>query len=160
MALQMLDGSWALRVEGAVMFRFDVVSDGNDWSGSWVRPASFVEVVGIDCGDGLALFGEGFGAGAAQLEFSGVEHARCDQLAVKAHELQLDGVIGLGAFQRNRAARDTFLEVAPESEIGYGKAGFDLAFCRSLGFNCWIRQDDEKQTQDGGNKYSRHYRQG
>jgi hypothetical protein len=39
LAVQMLAGSWALRVDGAIVFRFDLVSDGSGWSGSWVRPA-------------------------------------------------------------------------------------------------------------------------
>jgi hypothetical protein len=39
LAVQMLAGSWALRVDGAIVFRFDLVSDGSGWSGSWARPA-------------------------------------------------------------------------------------------------------------------------
>jgi len=42
LALQMLAGSWALRVDGAIVFRFDLVSDGSGWSGSWARPGSFI----------------------------------------------------------------------------------------------------------------------
>jgi hypothetical protein len=37
----MLAGSWALRVDGTVMFRFDLVRDGAGWSGTWVKPRSF-----------------------------------------------------------------------------------------------------------------------
>lgn len=40
-AAQMLVGSWALRVDGAVMFRFDLARSGDGWSGTWVKPKSF-----------------------------------------------------------------------------------------------------------------------
>src|SRR6478609_1863482 len=41
-AAQMLAGSWVLRVEGTVMFRFDLVRGGDGgWSGVWVKPKSF-----------------------------------------------------------------------------------------------------------------------
>jgi len=36
-----LAGSWALKVDGATIFRFDLRHDGDDWSGTWVRPKSF-----------------------------------------------------------------------------------------------------------------------
>ena len=41
-AAQMLAGSWALRVEGTVVFRFDLArgADGG-WSGLWAKPKSF-----------------------------------------------------------------------------------------------------------------------
>ena len=41
-AAQMLAGSWALRVDGAIVFRFDLASGGSGWGGSWTRPSSFV----------------------------------------------------------------------------------------------------------------------
>src|SRR5690606_40204699 len=41
LALQMLAGSWALRVEGTVVFRFDLAQAANGWSGTWVKPNSF-----------------------------------------------------------------------------------------------------------------------
>jgi len=41
-AAQMLAGSWALRVDGAIVFRFDLSASGSGWSGSWTRPSSFV----------------------------------------------------------------------------------------------------------------------
>ncbi len=41
LAAQMLAGSWALRVDGAVMFRFDLVRSADGWSGTWVKPKSF-----------------------------------------------------------------------------------------------------------------------
>jgi len=40
-AAQMLAGSWALRVEGAVVFRFDLARSGAGWSGTWAKPKSF-----------------------------------------------------------------------------------------------------------------------
>src|SRR5688572_3415193 len=40
-AAQMLAGSWALRVEGTVVFRFDLVRSGTGWSGTWAKPKSF-----------------------------------------------------------------------------------------------------------------------
>jgi hypothetical protein len=36
LALQMLAGSWALRVEDTIMFRFDLVRSGDGWTGVWV----------------------------------------------------------------------------------------------------------------------------
>ena len=36
-----LEGSWALRLDGAIIFRFDLVEDGEGWSGTWSRPTSF-----------------------------------------------------------------------------------------------------------------------
>ena len=36
-----LAGSWALKVDGTPMFRFDLTAAGEGWSGSWWRPASF-----------------------------------------------------------------------------------------------------------------------
>jgi len=38
---QSLAGSWALRLEGSIIFRFDLVRDGDSWRGSWWRPRSF-----------------------------------------------------------------------------------------------------------------------
>lgn len=38
---QALAGSWALKVEGATVFRFDIARDGERWKGEWHRPASF-----------------------------------------------------------------------------------------------------------------------
>ena len=41
-AAQMLAGSWALRVEGTVVFRFDLARSGDGgWSGVWAKPNSF-----------------------------------------------------------------------------------------------------------------------
>lgn len=39
--LQMLAGSWVLRVEDAVVFRFDLARSGDGWSGTWIKPKSF-----------------------------------------------------------------------------------------------------------------------
>lgn len=36
-----LAGSWMLKVQDAVIFRFDLVRDGDGWRGTWVRPRSF-----------------------------------------------------------------------------------------------------------------------
>lgn len=36
-----LEGAWALRIEGAIIFRFDLVESGEGWSGVWSRPTSF-----------------------------------------------------------------------------------------------------------------------
>jgi hypothetical protein len=41
MALQMLAGSWALKVDGIVMFRFDLAPTATGWSGTWAKPRSF-----------------------------------------------------------------------------------------------------------------------
>ena len=41
LAAQMLAGSWALRVDGSVMFRFDLTRNDAGWSGAWVKPKSF-----------------------------------------------------------------------------------------------------------------------
>jgi len=38
----MLAGSWALKVEGTVMFRFDIERTGDSWSGTWTKPRTFV----------------------------------------------------------------------------------------------------------------------
>lgn len=40
-AAQTLEGSWALRIDGAIIFRFDLARDGEGWKGSWARPGSF-----------------------------------------------------------------------------------------------------------------------
>jgi hypothetical protein len=40
-AAQSLAGSWALKVDGATVFRFDIERDGDGWKGVWHRPASF-----------------------------------------------------------------------------------------------------------------------
>lgn len=36
-----LEGSWALRLDGAILFRFDLERDGANWRGAWTRPRSF-----------------------------------------------------------------------------------------------------------------------
>jgi hypothetical protein len=41
LAARMLAGSWGLRVEGTVVFRFDLVRSGEGWSGTWAKPRSF-----------------------------------------------------------------------------------------------------------------------
>jgi hypothetical protein len=40
-AAQSLAGSWALRLDGAVIMRFDLERDGQQWKGTWVKPDSF-----------------------------------------------------------------------------------------------------------------------
>lgn len=40
-AAQSLEGSWALRLDGAIIFRFDLDREPNGWSGEWARPGSF-----------------------------------------------------------------------------------------------------------------------
>jgi hypothetical protein len=40
-AAQSLAGSWALRLDGAVIMRFDLARDGDEWKGTWVKPGSF-----------------------------------------------------------------------------------------------------------------------
>jgi hypothetical protein len=40
-AAQMLAGSWVLRVEGTIVFRFDLARTATGWSGTWVKPKSF-----------------------------------------------------------------------------------------------------------------------
>ena len=40
-AAAQLEGSWALQIDGAAMFRFDLARKGERWSGSWWRPKSF-----------------------------------------------------------------------------------------------------------------------
>ena len=34
-------GSWALKLDGAIIFRFDIKPDGDGWRGDWWRPRSF-----------------------------------------------------------------------------------------------------------------------
>src|SRR5213596_807648 len=41
-AVQMLAGSWALRIDGTIVFRFDLEADGAGWRGSWTKPTAFV----------------------------------------------------------------------------------------------------------------------
>lgn len=41
LSVQMLAGSWALRVEGTVVFRFDLAPGGAGWNGIWAKPKSF-----------------------------------------------------------------------------------------------------------------------
>ena len=61
-----LAGSWALKVEGATVFRFDIARDGQGWKGEWHRPASFAssgdsfsrlsnEAVEVDSGGSKAI---------------------------------------------------------------------------------------------------------
>jgi hypothetical protein len=38
---QALAGSWALRLDGAAIMRFDLQRDGKAWKGTWVKPGSF-----------------------------------------------------------------------------------------------------------------------
>ena len=38
---QPLEGSWALRIDGAIIFRFDLAESGEGWIGVWSRPTSF-----------------------------------------------------------------------------------------------------------------------
>jgi hypothetical protein len=40
-AAQSLAGSWALRLDGAVIMRFDLERSGAGWKGAWVKPDSF-----------------------------------------------------------------------------------------------------------------------
>ncbi len=63
MALQMLAGSWALKVEDTVMFRFDLAQTATGWSGTWAKPKSFAS-------DG-AIFAELSGPPAEQRSQSG-----------------------------------------------------------------------------------------
>jgi len=36
-----LEGSWALRLDGAIVMRFDLKRQGDGWTGAWVKPKSF-----------------------------------------------------------------------------------------------------------------------
>jgi hypothetical protein len=38
---QDLAGSWALRIEGTTIFRFDLEPAGDNWKGNWSKPRSF-----------------------------------------------------------------------------------------------------------------------
>lgn len=40
-AQQTLEGSWALRLDGSIIMRWDLERDGGEWTGSWVKPDSF-----------------------------------------------------------------------------------------------------------------------
>ena len=40
-AQQLISGSWALRVEGAVVFRFDLERTSEGWRGTWAKPGAF-----------------------------------------------------------------------------------------------------------------------
>lgn len=40
-AADSLTGSWALKLDGAVIMRFDLQPDGAGWKGAWVKPTSF-----------------------------------------------------------------------------------------------------------------------
>src|SRR5215472_4721222 len=100
--------------------------------------ASFVEVIGIDCGNRLALLDKCFGASAPQLKFSRIENARRDQLGVKAHQLELDVVIWLRAFEHQGADCRAFLQIPPGSGIGYSETGLEFGLYWSLGLNCRI----------------------
>ena len=40
-AQQSLEGSWALRLEGANIMRWDLDRQGDAWEGTWVKPDSF-----------------------------------------------------------------------------------------------------------------------
>ena len=36
-----LEGSWGLRLDGAIVMRFDLQRQGESWTGAWVKPSSF-----------------------------------------------------------------------------------------------------------------------
>ena len=40
-AQETLEGSWALRLEGAIIMRWDIERDGQEWTGAWTKPDSF-----------------------------------------------------------------------------------------------------------------------
>lgn len=40
-AQQSIEGSWALRLEGANIMRWDLDREDDAWSGTWVKPSSF-----------------------------------------------------------------------------------------------------------------------
>lgn len=40
-AQQTLAGSWALRLDGSIIMRWDLERDGDSWTGTWVKPDSF-----------------------------------------------------------------------------------------------------------------------
>lgn len=40
-AADSLAGSWALRLDGAIVMRFDLEPAGTSWKGGWVKPTSF-----------------------------------------------------------------------------------------------------------------------
>ena len=48
------------------------------------RTAVFIEITGIDRGDGAGLLGKGFCAGGFHLKLLGVQYARSDYFTVKA----------------------------------------------------------------------------
>jgi len=41
LAGRFLEGSWALRVEGSIIMRWDLERQGETWGGTWVKPTSF-----------------------------------------------------------------------------------------------------------------------
>lgn len=41
LASTFLEGSWALKVEGATIMRFDLTLAGDQWTGAWTKPTSF-----------------------------------------------------------------------------------------------------------------------
>ena len=40
-AADSIAGSWALRLDGSIIFRFDIAPDGEGWKGTWWKPTSF-----------------------------------------------------------------------------------------------------------------------
>lgn len=40
-AQQTLEGSWALRLDGSIIMRWDLAREGEEWTGTWVKPVSF-----------------------------------------------------------------------------------------------------------------------
>lgn len=40
-AADSLAGSWALRLDGSIIFRFDIAPEGEGWKGTWWKPTSF-----------------------------------------------------------------------------------------------------------------------
>jgi hypothetical protein len=51
LAFGFLEGSWALRVDGAVIMRFELARKGDGWGGAWTKPTSFRSDGGRRFGD-------------------------------------------------------------------------------------------------------------
>lgn len=124
-----LEGSWALRLDGSIIMRWDIERDGDGWTGAWVKPGSFasdgqrfgsIEMPAVEReADGGQSIGEW-----AELRFGGVKEGdgpdifRFRLLGTDRAEMIYTGT-GLPPYTLERVAENALLGPFAEGRV-YG----------------------------------------
>ncbi len=82
----------------------------------------FIEIVGIDCSYGPALFCHGLDIGSLKVELSAAHDSRNYPAGVKTDHLEINKLVGFGPLQRYLAELCPLVNRLPVSHLSNGQA--------------------------------------